>query len=175
MIKRHLLVAGILLAGTIVGLMLALPVPDIAGKCPPQQEGLLKCVVDKQVLPTVTKILLGIAAVYIAFEIGAALPGVWRRWRAGDLFGRIVGANPPWEADPVLVASVWGETYEDAAAAKGGLHRVRVVRKLRDRRQQRGLPDMPLPEQQPDPERETRVAAVALLLQELDALGATRR
>lgn len=179
---RSLALSLVLAAGFAFGVSLALPLPDIAGKCPPKGEGLMQCVVNLQVLPSVLRVLIGMAAAMLVYELACGAPGLYRRWRAGE-FRRIVGANPPWQQDPILVASVWGATYDDPKAARGGLHRTRVARTVRERLADahaappRTPASAPAGSRQPASAatgRDARVAALALTIEALEKLSAPR-
>ncbi|MBA2506635.1 MAG: hypothetical protein H0V29_11935 [Thermoleophilaceae bacterium] len=167
-----------LVVGLGFGVLFALPIPDIEGKCLPAGEGLVQCVINRQVLPSVLRVVIGCVGAVALFEAFSGAPGLYHRWRAGE-FKQVVGENPPWQDDPVLVASVWGATYDDAKAAKGGLHSTRIARRLRDRNPDYAgaLEKVPgaVPadlEERVRLEHDARVAAVALTLDALEKLAA---
>lgn len=117
-------------AGLVIGLVLALPIPDVTARCPPAHEGLVQCELQKAWLPALVIVLACITGALILFELAVVRgPATWRAWRRGDLLRR--PAPPPFEQDAVLRAANWGLTYEDA-------HPERAIRRGRRWRREDG-------------------------------------
>lgn len=95
--------------GIALGLLWALPMPNVDARCPAASEGQVQCVLTKAWLPMLTKVEIAIiVCVAIVHLIVVTIP----RWRRGELRRR----RPAWSADkdPVLAAASWTLTYGDA-------------------------------------------------------------
>jgi hypothetical protein len=110
---RGLSVMGAL-AGTLAGLALVLPLPAVAGKCPPAGEGRAICLVKDIAAPAVTIVALCavLGAVLLGFLLGR-LPELVARRRAQR---GVRPAAPAFAGDPDLVAANWGVVYDDDGA-----------------------------------------------------------
>lgn len=102
----------ILLVGLVLALTLALPVGDVADRCPARGEGYDLCWVQKALAPA---ILVPLAALFAAQWVASLLLVrlVGRRRRLREVGERRAGAqetreDPPYARDPFLLASTWG-------------------------------------------------------------------
>ncbi|WP_205697449.1 hypothetical protein [Conexibacter sp. SYSU D00693] len=102
---------GLLAAGLVVGLLLALPLRDVAELCPPSGEGRGYCAMQKQWAPAVITTLAPMLAAHLVAVLALeTLPGLRRRRKAGERPVRRTRAQraAPYEEDPVLLAASWG-------------------------------------------------------------------
>jgi hypothetical protein len=103
---------ALVLAGIAGGLILALPVGDVADRCPPRGEGYELCYLQKGLLPTVLIVLAGLLAGHLLARLLLVRLPAWRR-RVREVGERRVGLeetreDPPYRQDPFLLASTWG-------------------------------------------------------------------
>ena len=174
---RRLGAFGALLAGGLAAAWHAFPVEDVkaAGKCPPAQEGLYYCMVQKAWMPAIMEVLLVATAAYLLYEFAINSPKTWRAVRA-ERKQRKMATPPPFERDNTLLAASWGNKYDDPARPK-------------PRREVEGRPVVvpvpvmvaapePAPEPEPDrddPERRRKLERIALALDLADQLGLQRQ
>lgn len=110
-------------AGLGLGLVLALPPRDMKGQCPPANEGLVNCMLQKQWLPVAMIVVTTAVAAVLLAELVVSAPSIYRRAKRGELFGRgRHHTTPPFDSDGVLVAACWGATYEEPAPQRNPWH-----------------------------------------------------
>ena len=131
--------ATLILLGLGLGLLIALPVDDVTGRCPARGEGYDLCFVQKALVPSILIVLAGVLlAQWLARMLLVRLPAYVRRVR--EVGERRVGEpdpreEPPYARDPFLLAATWGakDGRTDRRAPRLGewLQRLRR-RRLRD-------------------------------------------
>lgn len=96
--------------GTIAGLALALPVETGSVACPPAQEGRTYCLVQQAWAPAALKLAAAILVVWLLGGLVRRVPGLYRRWRAGERVTRRAHDHGRTAvlADGVLAAASWG-------------------------------------------------------------------
>jgi hypothetical protein len=108
-----LLHGAFLLAGLGLGLLLALPLQDVSGRCPPRGEGYDLCVLQRAWLPMLLLVLAGAFLGQFAARVMLVRMPAWRE-RLRTVGERRVGEEeareePPYSSDPFLLAATWGE------------------------------------------------------------------
>lgn len=102
--------AALLALGLALGLVLALPLRETAGRCAPG-EGFNGCALQKVWLAALVTVLAPLLAAQMlaAFAL-VRLPALRRRWRAGERPVRMTRRqrDPPYRSDPFLLAATWG-------------------------------------------------------------------
>jgi hypothetical protein len=109
-LRGRLVHAGLLLAGLLLGLGLALPVREAAGRCAPG-DGFNACALQQVWLPAaVTVLALLVAAHLVAAFVLLTVPALRARWRVGLRPVRMTRRQkePPYASDPFLLAASWG-------------------------------------------------------------------
>lgn len=98
-------------AGTLAGLVLALPVRTGSVACPPVREGRVNCLVQHAWAPAFVKLAAALLVAYLLHDaLCLRLPAAVRRWRTGERVirrGRGFGREAVL-ADSVLAAASWG-------------------------------------------------------------------
>src|SRR4051794_14948717 len=109
-ILAHLVV---LLGFLALGLVLALPVPDVTHRCPAPGEGRDLCVLQKSWLPFFLIVFASVCLGQFVARVGLVRVPEWldRRRAIGE---RRVGEeeareDPPYTSDPFLLAATWGQ------------------------------------------------------------------
>lgn len=109
---RRLAQPAFVLAGLALGLLVALPVEDVAARCPARGEGYQLCWVQKALLPAVLLVLAGGLLGVVAHRLlMVRVPARRRRRRAvGERrAGRPESReDPPYREDPFLLAATRG-------------------------------------------------------------------
>jgi hypothetical protein len=94
------------------GLAWALPLRDVAQRCPKHGEaGYVQCVMQKAWLPSIVEVIGVVVVAFILHQlIFRTLPAVRARWHSGERLVRMTRSQerPPYESDPVLLAATWG-------------------------------------------------------------------
>jgi hypothetical protein len=103
------------LAGALFGLVLVLPLPHVAARCPPAHEGRAICVLRDIAAPALTTVAVS-AAVGLALFVFllVRLPEGVRRHRA---HGGAARPAPAFASDADLTAASWGIVYDDENTA----------------------------------------------------------
>lgn len=99
-----------LLAGLVLGVIVALPIRSAEGRCPePGGEGRAMCVLQKVWVYEITVVALAtLATLFVGNLLIFKLPDFYRRARAGEL--RREQRPPRPSDDPLLLAATWGWT-----------------------------------------------------------------
>jgi hypothetical protein len=117
---RRALYLGVVLAGALLGLAWALPLPDVSHRCPAGGEGLVLCTIQKAYLAAIVKLAAALLAAHLLWGLlTRRLPGAWSRWRAGARpRRRPAGPRETFERDAALRSAVWGRTPGKAKDAR---------------------------------------------------------
>jgi len=104
--------------GTAAGLVFALPVRTGSVACPPAHEGRTNCLLQHAWAPAFVKVVAVVFAVWLLFELLAAVPRALRRWRSGERPIRRAAdhGRDAVLGDTVLAAATWGIVPESRKA-----------------------------------------------------------